>query len=100
MASRFIRIYKKLEINEIKKHLLIYGDLSGSCANCQAMDIKLDVANCPQCHTEFDFIAFRNITQHFPKIQKLSQDRPQVTFVDHEDFKRILAAVKAEEFLK
>ena len=40
MSQKFVRIYKKLDINEIKQHLLIYGDLSAQCANCQAMDLK------------------------------------------------------------
>ena len=41
MSQKFIRVYKKIDINEIKQHLLIYGDLSAQCASCQIMDLKL-----------------------------------------------------------
>ena len=58
MSRKFIRIYKKMDINEIKGHLLIYGDLSAQCANCQAMDLKLDMKSCPKCDAEFKYIAF------------------------------------------
>ncbi len=100
MSQRFIRIYKNLDITEIKQHLLVYGDLSANCANCQALDIKLNVNLCPSCKTEFKYIAFRNIRNHLPKLQKLNVERPSLTFVDYDDFSRILGAMKAEEFLR
>ena len=100
MSQRFIRIYKNLDIAEIKKHLLVYGDLAANCANCQAIDIKLNANLCPSCNTEFKYIAFRNIRNHLPKLHKLNIERPSLTFVDFEDFQRIWGAMKAEEFLK
>jgi len=100
MTEKFLRVYKKLDLNHIKKHLLIYGDLSGNCANCQAIDVKLEQTNCPQCQTPFLYIAFRNVPHHYPKLQKLSQEKPQLQIVDHDDYKRLLGAHKAEEFLK
>ena len=100
MNSRFLKVYKKFDIKEIKDHLLIYGDLSGNCAKCQAMDLKLDTLQCPECNTTFTYIAFRNVKSHLPKMHKLSEERSDVTFIDHDDFKRNLGALKAEEFLK
>ena len=100
MSEKLLRIYKKLDLNEVKAHLLIYGDLSGQCANCQTMDVKLDLVRCPGCQAEFKYIAFRNIKTHFPKVQKIMEDRPHWVIVDHEDYTRNLGAVKAREFLK
>ncbi|MBI5415490.1 MAG: hypothetical protein HZA29_01610 [Candidatus Omnitrophica bacterium] len=100
MSEKLLRVYKKFYIDEIKAHLLIYGDLGGSCAACQKMDIKLDTAHCPECKTEFKFIAFRNPRVHMPKILKLSEERPQVAIVDYEDFHRLTGEQKAREFLK
>lgn len=100
MGQKFLKIYKKADIKEVKEHLLIYGDLAGNCANCQAMDLKVDTVQCPQCQTSFKYIAFRNIKHHLPKMQKLSEERTDLTFVDHDDFSRNLGALKAEEFLK
>ena len=42
MNEKLVRVYKKFYIDELKAHLLIYGDLGGSCAACRKMDIKLD----------------------------------------------------------
>ena len=78
MSRKFIRIYKKMDINEIKGHLLIYGDLSAQCANCQAMDLKLDMKSCPKCDAEFKYIAFRNVRNHLPKLQKIHEERPSL----------------------
>ena len=100
MSQRFIRVYKKLDIHEIKKHLLIYGDISGSCANCQKIDLKLNIVQCPQCQTLYKYISFRNIRDHLPKLQRLQEERPDLECVDYEDFKRLLSVLKAEEFLK
>ena len=100
MQEKFIRIYKKLDIQNIKLHLLIYGDLSASCANCSKMDFKLEMTHCPDCHTEFKYISFRNIKTHFPKIQKITSERPNIIIVDYDDYSRSVGAMKAQEFLR
>ena len=100
MSQRFVRIYKKLDINEIKKYLLIHGDLSAQCANCQAMDLKLDMAKCPKCEAEFKYISFRNVRNHLPKLQKINEERPDILFVDFDDYKRNIGELKARDFLK
>ncbi|OGX08707.1 MAG: hypothetical protein A2Z88_01800 [Omnitrophica WOR_2 bacterium GWA2_47_8] len=100
MSEKLIRVYKKMDFNDIRDHLLIYGDLAASCSKCKALDVKLDAAKCPHCQTEFKYISFRNIKHHLPKMQKLVHERPQMTMVDFEDYTRIAGALKAEEFLK
>jgi len=100
MSQKFIRIYKKLDLNEIKKHLLIYGDLSAQCADCQTMDLKLDMTACPKCGTAFKYIAFCNVRNHLPKLQKINDERPEVLFVDFEDYKRHIGELKARDFLR
>jgi hypothetical protein len=100
MGKMFLRVYQPLDVKEIKAHLLVYGDLSANCANCQAIDLKLDSLTCPSCKTDFKYIAFRNIRNHLPKLQKLHEQRPDVLLVDFEDFQRQIAAIKAQEFLR
>jgi len=100
MKKMFLRVYQPLDIEEVKKHLLIYGDLSANCANCQAIDLKLDVKQCPQCKTDFKFIAFRNVRSHIPKLIKLHEERPEVKLIDFDDYQRHWATHKAQEFLK
>jgi len=100
MSHKFIRVYKELDVSEIQKQLLIYGDLSGQCASCQTMDVKLDMTSCPKCKAEFHYLAFRNIRDHLPKVIKLLRERPHLTIVDCDDYKRIHGVLKAEAFLK
>ncbi len=100
MSQRFLRIYKALDIQEIREHLLIGGDLFGQCAHCQTIGLKLEVHQCPQCHKEFKYIAFKNIKDHLPKLHRLFSERPEIVIVDYEDFKRLSGALRAEEFLK
>ncbi len=100
MNPKFIRVYKKLDIDEVKAHLLICGDLSASCSNCNNMNLKVDMAKCPECQTDFKYVGFRNVKDNVPKLLKLSEARPDLTFVDFDDFKRMAGGLKAQEFFK
>lgn len=98
MSKQLIRVYKDIDPNQIKTNLLIYGDLGGSCSNCQNIDVKIDSIKCPQCQNEFHYYAFRNIKVHFPKILKLIHERPHVMIIDYEDYKQATGSLKAKEF--
>ncbi len=100
MSEKFIRIYKKFYIDEIKAHLLIYGDLGGNCAACHKMGIPLEATRCPECAAEFKYIAFRNPRVHMPKILRLQEERPEILIIDHEDYSRHTGEQKARDFLK
>lgn len=100
MFEKLLRIYRPFDLNKVKEHLLVYGDLSGQCAHCQNMDVKLDVVSCPNCRTDFRYIAFRNVHHHMPKILNINANRPDLTIIDYEDYSRTLGAKKAEDFFK
>jgi len=100
MSDKFIRVYQKLNIDEIKEHLLVFGTLSAQCANCQETDINLSKAMCPKCGNSFCYIAFRNVREHLPKLHKIAQERPEIKFIDYDDYKREIGTQKARNFLK
>ena len=100
MNAKFIRIYKKLDLEEVKAHLMICGDLSAHCGQCNNMNLKIDMQKCPECQAEFKYIAFRNIKENMVKLLKLSDSRPNLTFVDFDDFKKVIGEQKAQEFFK
>jgi hypothetical protein len=99
MPKQMIRVYHSLEFDDVKEHLLEYGVLSGICAKCKAMDLKLNDRLCSKCGTEFKYVAFQNIREHLPKMIKLHAERPSIQFVDHQDFKRIEGEMKARSIL-
>ena len=100
MNHKFIRIYKKMDLEDIKEHLIIIGDTTASCAKCKSLGLKIDALQCPQCKTELKYMSFRKIKDHIPKMLKFSETRSDLTFVDFEDFERTTGALKAAEFLK
>jgi hypothetical protein len=100
MSDKFIRVYHKLSLDEVKEHLLVYGALSAQCANCQEADIKLNSAMCPKCGNTFCYIAFRNAREHMPKLQRISEERPEIKFIDYDDYKKQMDTQKARDFLK
>jgi hypothetical protein len=100
MSKKLLRVYKKMDIDEVKSHLLIYGDLGGMCAHCQKMDIKLEESHCCACHAEFRYIAFRNVHGHMSKILNLQETHPCIAIVDYDDYRHHIGALKAQEFLR
>ncbi len=99
-SERFLRIYKKFYFDEIKAHTLLYGVLSGSCSSCKEIDIKLDALQCPSCKNIFKYLAFMNPREHLPKMLKISHERPNLVFVDYDDFKKVEGELKAREILE
>ncbi len=100
MSEKLLRVYKPLDVHKVKEHILIYGDLSGQCGHCQNMDVKLEMSSCPNCRTDFRYIAFRNVLHHMPKIININLNRQDLTIIDFDDYSRILGAKKAEDFFK
>lgn len=99
----FIRVWRELEIDLIPKQIIIAGQISGSCGNCN--EIGLDytkVKFCPKCNTEFKFISLRQERNaiDFPTIKKIQQTRDDLIFIDYNDFKRLEGKLKAKEFFE
>lgn len=100
MTEKFIRFYQARDIKEIQPRVLIHGELASSCGSCGALDLELDMDQCPRCGAGFKYVAFRNIKSHLPKLQKLKDRRPDVEIVDFEDYQRVLGESKARDFFK
>ncbi|MBF0489383.1 MAG: hypothetical protein HQL15_02030 [Candidatus Omnitrophica bacterium] len=98
-SERYIRIYKKFYFDEMKAHTLLYAALSGSCSHCKEIDIKLDALECPSCKNKFKYIGFMHLKDHLPKMQKISHERPEITFIDYDDFKKIEGELRARDIL-
>ena len=100
MSEQFIRVYKYMDVSEIKQNLLVYGDISGSCAKCNAISVKLDSVECPECKTKFNYISFRNIKSHLPKLPRVLGEKPYLAIIDFEDYSRNMGKSKAEGLFK
>lgn len=100
MNEKLTRVYQKMDAQKVKVHLMTYGDISASCANCGAIDLKLEMAQCPECKTDFRYLSFRSVKSHIPKMYKLLEERVGLILIDYDDYSRNLAASKAEGFFK
>ena len=95
-----IRVFQSLNLDEIKKHLMIIGDLSAVCENCQKFDLKVDSSICPSCKTEFKFAAFRSSKIPMNKLSKLFAQRPSLKIIDFEDYHQAKSGSKFENLFK
>jgi len=89
--KEFIRVWKDIDINDISEHLLIVGESRGDCSKCRALGIDYSNAKtCPECGTGFKYIASRS-----REVKKIIQKRPDMIFIDFEDYKKIIGKIKA-----
>jgi hypothetical protein len=96
----FIRVAREMDFDEVSKHLLVVGDLTGDCFSCREIGIDYTREKyCPKCRTDFKYIALRNAAKG-AQIGKLCQRRPDLTYVEYGDIKEIADRQKAKNIFK
>lgn len=103
MAKFVIRVARELEFEDIKKHLLIVGELTGDCFSCRQVGIDYSREKyCPQCKTDFRFISYRKSmgSATAAQVAKISARRPDLTYVEYNDIKEISDRQKAKNIFK
>ena len=101
--SFYIRVWQACDVEEITKHLLIVGDVTADCAACRELGIDYSNAkSCPKCSTIFRFITSRNAGKLDQNkggtVKRIKDRRPELTFIDYEDYKGITGKKQAREF--
>jgi hypothetical protein len=90
--SDLIRVWKEMDVSDIEKHLLIVGEVTGDCSSCRELGIEYSSAKlCPKCGNEFKYIATR-----FHETRKIKQKRPDLIFIDFDDYKKAAGKIKAK----
>lgn len=88
----FVRVWKDIDVKDISGHLLIVGDIAGDCSNCKELGIDYTkVSACPKCGIVFKYIASRT-----REVGKIIKRRPDLIFVDFEDYKKAMGKIKAK----
>ena len=96
--SSLIRVWQKVNLKDLKKHLFVAGELSGECYNCHNLGIGLDAKLCPGCGAEFKFMGFRRET-NLSSLTRLKEKYARMTFIDFDDFKKVLSKIEARKIL-
>ncbi len=99
----FLRTFQEYDIEEVAKHLLIMGDLSGDCASCRELGIDTYTAkNCPHCGTPFKYLTSRRLEsqpgERFQFARRMREKRPDLIIIDYTDYSKTLGQKKARDF--
>lgn len=102
--KQFIRIWVELDMEEVKKHLIIADESLGSCASCREVGIDIQKhKSCPQCKTKFTYVTAKPRGSHRevdPKIiARIREKCPELTVIDWADFDHGTGKVSARDFL-
>ena len=105
MSREFLRTWQVFDVEEVQKHLLILGDLTGDCASWRELGIHYQEAReCPKCNTSFKYVTSRRLETHpgerFQIASRLRDTRPDLVFIDYDDYKRTLGRKKARDFFE
>lgn len=103
MGRELLRTWQTYDIEEVARHMLILGDVTGDCGACRELGIAyLEVRECPKCRTNFKYVTSRRLDAHpgerFQIVGRLRERRPELVFIDYEDYKRTLGRKKARDF--
>src|SRR5688500_1345262 len=100
--AEYLRTYKSYDLEEVRKHILILGDLVGDCGACRYLGIDPAAQACPECHTNFKYVTSRRLEAHpgerFNIVRRAHERRPEMVFLDYGDFSKSLGQKKARDF--
>ncbi len=101
--SEYLRVFQPFDIEEVKSHLLIMGDLTGDCGSCR--EIGLDTSNlkvCPHCGAQFKYVTSRRLElnpgERFQWARRVREKRPDLIMIDYTDYSKLIGQKKARDF--
>lgn len=100
----WLRVWKQFSVEEIQKSLIIVGDLTSDCANCKEVGLPVDkITTCPNCGITFRFVTSRqaagNAPTRYRDVHRITSRRPDLIFIDYDDYKKLTGKSKAYEIL-
>ena len=101
MSKHYVRVWKELDVEEIKKHLLVMGQASGLCENCNTLIPDYKQNFCPNCQTKFQYVTLRSeLGQDASFYRKLNDIFKDFICIDYSDYKKLSAKAKAKDIFK
>ena len=101
--TKFVRVWKQLQVEEVKKQLLYVDDLYGTCGSCKRLGLNfLKDKSCPDCKTTFKYIATnsKNPTDVAKLLTRIEKEKLDFIMIDREDFERSIASDAAKNLFK
>ncbi len=91
---KFIRVYRELEPDEIKRQLILIDDLYGTCGNCGQLGLNFTKDKvCPGCKTTFAYAMtkMKNPGDIAKLLARIKNDGLGLTLIEKDDYDRTSA---------
>lgn len=91
---RSVRVWQELDLDTVKKHLLLIDDLYGTCAACKQIGLNyLKDPSCSGCGTEFKYLATRlkDPAETGKILRRIIKEKLPLTLIDREDYEKAVA---------
>ena len=100
----YLRIWQECDFTRIENTIVIVDDLFGYCPGCKEIGISLNnLKKCPNCDRNFEYITSREAKgdrDGLDVIMRIRKKIPHLTFIDYEDYLRVMATKKGESLFK
>lgn len=102
MGRDFIRFWQEEDIELLKKSLIIVGESFSDCANCRQLGMDYSTqTKCSQCGVTFKYVTSRMAAgaagERFHWLRKIRGKRPDLQFIDYDDYMKIINRNKARD---
>lgn len=101
--TKFVRVWRKLTVEDVKKQLLYIDDLYGTCGNCKKLGLNyVKDKKCPDCGAVFKYLATKlSKVEDISKILgRLEKEGLDLTLIERDDFERSSASDAARDLFK
>ena len=89
-----VRVWQEIDLDNMKKHLLLIDDLYGTCAACKQIGLNyLKDSKCSGCGTDFKYLAtrLRDAAETGKILARIKKEGLSLTLVDRDDYEKALA---------
>lgn len=103
MVTYYLRTGREFDFDDVSKHLLVVGELTGDCFSCREVGIDYSREKyCPQCKTDFRYISYRKAAGSVTasQIAKICTRRPDLVYIEYADIKEIADRQKIRNIFK
>ncbi|MCS7205732.1 MAG: hypothetical protein NZ853_08540 [Leptospiraceae bacterium] len=101
MSELYIRVWEKVDLKEITKHLMIIDDFYGMCANCKEVGLNfVKHTKCPKCNTEFFYLAPKNKGEIGKILNRIQIEKLPFKVIEKEDWEKAISRQQMDSVFK
>ena len=101
--EKFVRVWTKIDPENIKKKLLLIEEFHGVCGACRQLGLNyISDSVCPACGTQFEFVAtkLKNPGEAAKIARRIEEKNLKLKLIDRDDFDKALAKDAIKDLFK